>query len=403
MRTLYLDCFAGISGDMFLGALTDLGISLDDLTTSLAGLDLPDYHISLEKVQKNGISGTKFFVHVNEKGFNHRHLSDIKNIIIKSTLPKQVKTASVQVFENLAAAEAKIHGISPEEVHFHEVGAIDSIIDIIGTIIALDLLSIKKIMCSPLPLGFGFVDCAHGILPLPAPAALELLTGIPTKKCDIEGETVTPTGAALIKTLCQEFGPIPSMQISKIGYGAGTADRKVPNLLRAVLGEIEQESYPSDLDSDLTTVIEVNIDDMNPEFYEHILSQLFSKGALDVYLTPVIMKKGRPGQVLTCLAPKNNTKPLVDILFSETSTLGVRTYTTNRFKLFREIVTVDTIYGTIKIKLGRRTGSSDILTAAPEWEDCKEIARLNNIPAKAVYDIAKAQFLISNQKINGKP
>lgn len=403
MRTLYLDCFAGVSGDMFLGALIDLGVPLDHLSTKLAGLNLPGYHLSTEKIQKNGIAGTSFNVHIGKNNLYHRNLHDIKDIINSGSLTENVKITSIKVFENLAAAESKIHGIPINMVHFHEVGAIDSIIDIIGTVTALDILGVEKVMCSPLPLGYGFVNCAHGLLPLPAPAALELLSGIPIKTCDIEGETVTPTGAALIKTLIREFGPMPSMKIKNIGYGAGTADRKIPNLLRAVLGESDLEVNKSDFETDLITIIEANIDDMNPEFYEHIISQLFARGALDVYLSPVIMKKGRPGQVLTCLAPEDKAALLVDIILCETSTLGVRTYTNNRFKLSRETVIVSTIYGPIKVKLGRRSESGDILNAAPEWVDCKERALLNNVPAKMVYDMAKAQFLIAFHKINGNP
>ncbi|HWI54501.1 MAG TPA: nickel pincer cofactor biosynthesis protein LarC [Desulfobacteria bacterium] len=403
MKTLYLDCFAGISGDMFLGALTDLGVPLDALSAVLAGLDVSNYSLSTAKSQKNGITGTRFFVHVTKSDLHHRHLPDIKDIIYKSRLPEHVKTASIRVFENLAAAEAKIHGILPEQVHFHEVGAVDSLVDIIGTVAALDLLGVKKVVCSPLPLGSGFVNCAHGILPIPAPAALELLKGIPTKTCDIEGETVTPTGAALIRTLSHGFGPVPSMRIEKIGYGAGAADRAIPNLLRAVLGEYQQEVSHSDFETDFVTVIEANIDDMNPEFYEHAISQLFSNGAVDVYLSPVLMKKGRPGQVLTCLASVDKVRVLVDIILSETSTLGVRTYVTNRFKLSRETVKVDTAYGPVKVKLGRRMASGDLLNAAPEWEDCKQAALQNHVPAKMIYDIAKAQFLIQSEKTNGKP
>lgn len=395
MKVLYLDCFAGVSGDMFLGALTDLGIGLDELSTALAGLGLSSYHLEVKKVLKNGISGTRFLVHVSELEHHHRHLSDIKKIINKSALPEYVKTTSIHVFDNLAVAEAKIHDISPEKVHFHEVGAVDSIIDIIGTITALDLLGVEKILCSPLPLGYGFVDSAHGTIPLPAPAAIELLSGIPTKKCDIDGETVTPTGAALIKTLACEFGSMPSMKISKVGYGAGRADRNIPNLLRAVLGETEQNSSIPAFGADFVSIIEANIDDMNPEFYEHIFSLLFAKGALDVYLTPAIMKKGRPGQILTCLTPEGNLKSLIEIILAESSTLGVRTYIASRFKLFRETVMVDTDYGPIKVKIGRRSMSGDILNIAPEWEDCKEKALQYNAPAKKVYDIAKAQFLLT--------
>lgn len=392
MKTLYLDCFAGISGDMFVGALIDLGISLEHLSGLLAGLGISNYRLSAEKVQKNGITGTKFTVLVTDEGRCHRHMSDIEDIVNKSGLPQHIKDRSLRVFKNLAAAEAKIHGIPPEKVHFHEVGAVDSIVDIIGTIVALDLLDVEKIISSPLTLGSGFVTCAHGVIPLPAPATLELLTGIPTKTCTIEGETVTPTGAALVKTLCQDFGPMPSMRISNVGYGAGQADRKIPNLMRAVLGEAEPENSPSGFINDFITVIEANIDDMNPEFYEYIFSLLFSEGAVDVYLSSVIMKKGRPGQVLTCLAPEEKVKALVQILLTETTTLGVRTFECLRHKLVRESVTVETKYGRISVKLGLHPETGETLNAAPEWEDCKEKAANSGVPVKIVYDAAKAEI-----------
>lgn len=398
MKTLYLDCFAGVSGDMFLGALLDLGVSLKDLSSILEGLGIPNYQLNAEKSQKNGITGTKFSVLVTDKDRHHRHMPDIEEILEKSDLSKHIKEKSLNVFKNLAVAEAKIHGIPPEKVHFHEVGAIDSIIDIIGTITALDLLGVKKITSSPLPLGSGFVNCAHGIIPLPAPAALELLTGIPTKSCAIEGETVTPTGAALIKTLCEDFGPMPPMRILSTGYGAGQADRKIPNLLRAILGEAESETGHSGFLNDSVIVIEANIDDMNPEFYEYIFPLLFSSGAVDVYLTNVIMKKGRPGQVLTCLAPENKVKALVQILLNETTTLGVRTFECQRHKLVRETVMVETQYGRVAVKLGRHPDTLELLNAAPEWEDCKEKAVNSGVPVKIIYDSAKAAIFSDSGK-----
>lgn len=394
MRTLYLDCFSGISGDMLLGALIDLGVSLEELSLRLKSLNLTDYDLAAAKTIKNGISGTKFSVLISqsEHGHGHRHLPHIIEIIDTSDLPQRVKDLSCKVFTNLAAAEAKIHGISMEKVHFHEVGAIDSIIDIVGAITALDMLRVEEILCSPLPLGSGFVKCAHGTLPLPAPAAMELLTGVPTTSCSIEGETVTPTGAALAKTLASGFGPLPSMNIFKIGYGAGEADREIPNLLRAVLGDTKAVSDTTSFENDSVNLVEANIDDMNPEFYEHVVSRLFSSGAVDVWLNPVIMKKGRPGQVIACLATEDKTAPLVNLLLSETTTLGVRVSSYKRYKLLREIITVQTCYGSINIKLGKNPVNGEILNIAPEWEDCRTKALEHGIPVKLVYDSAKSAF-----------
>jgi len=399
MRTLYLDCFAGISGDMFLGAMLDLGISPEDLTGRLSALGLDNFELTAAKTLKNGIGGTKTTVRLLREEQQHRHLSDILKIIDNCPLPAPVKEKSTAVFRNLAAAEAKTHNISVDRVYFHEVGATDAIVDIVGAILALDMLGIEQVFCSPLPLGAGFVECAHGILPLPAPAVLELLKGIPAKACDIEGETVTPTGAALALTLAADFGPMPSMEVRSIGYGAGQADRRIPNLMRVVLGDTIPQTeraqqpgvnYPSGLEEDFLTVIEANIDDINPEFYEYIIPQVLSAGAVDVWLTPVIMKKGRPAQVISCLADDNKLAGVIETLLAETTTLGVRTYPCRRFKLAGETVTVETEYGPVTVKVGRHPSTRAIMNIAPEWNDCKDTALKTGVPAKIVYDAAKA-------------
>ncbi len=395
MKALYLDCFAGISGDMFLGALIDLGVSPGELANRLAGLRLKGYRLSAEKMLKNGISGTKVTVHLLDPKQERRHLSDILRIIDESALPGAVKQQSAVVFNHLASAEAKIHGVLPEQVHFHEVGALDAILDIVGTVTALDMLGIEQVYCSPLPLGTGTVECAHGVLPLPAPAVLELLKGLPTRSCDVEGETVTPTGAALVKTLAAGFGPMPSMKIISTGYGAGEAERRLPNMLRVIMGEVADECRPPDalgrFEEDHLNVIEANIDDMNPEFYDYIMPPLFSAGAVEVFLTPVIMKKGRPGQVMTCLVPDHNMNDVINILLSETTTLGVRAYRCHRYKLARETMTVQTPYGPVRVKLGRHPGTGMLMNIAPEWEDCKALAANHNVPVKTVYDLAKTE------------
>ncbi len=393
MNFLYLDCFAGISGDMFLGALIDLGISPQELADRLETLGLHGFRLAVDKISKNGISATKASVQIFAEKQPHRHLSDILQIIEQSLLPTAVKEKSTAVFRTLAAAEAKVHGVPVETVHFHEVGALDSIIDIIGTVTALDMLGIEHLLCSPLPLGSGFVECAHGTLPLPAPAVLELLKGIPTRSCNINGETVTPTGAALVKTLSAEFGTMPAMKIAAVGYGAGTAERAVPNLVRAILGETTGTGRRCErlFTEDTLHIVEANIDDMNPEFYDYIVPFLFSTGAVDVFITPVIMKKGRPAQVLSCLVPDDCLSALINALLAETTTLGVRTHPCRRYKLARESKVVQTRYGPVTVKLGRHPDSGHIMNIAPEWEDCKAAAYQSKIPVKTVYDLAKAE------------
>lgn len=399
MKTLYLDCFAGVSGDMLLGALLDLGITVQTLSEHLSKLGLDGYRLSSDKTVKVGITATKATVELTDKTHTHRHLPDILDIINNSSLPDAIKEKSSEVFTALAAAEGKIHGVPPEKIHFHEVGAVDAIIDIVGTVTAMNLLGIDQIICSQLPLGSGFIQCAHGTLPLPAPATLEILRGVPTVSCDIIGETVTPTGAALVKTLSSGFGPMPSMEVQSIGYGAGQADRKIPNVVRAVLGETalsqpcsQHNSFgEDDYCEDSLTVIETNIDNMNPEFYEHIVSLLFAAGAVDVYLIPIIMKKGRPGQILSCLVPPENQSGIINLLLRETSSLGVRLYPCQRYKLNREIISVSTNYGPISVKVGRHPGNGSIMNIAPEWEDCKAAALQYNAPVKTVYDLAKAE------------
>jgi len=395
MKTLYLDCFAGISGDMFLGALFDLGVSPVELTERLAVLNVHNYRINAEKTVKNGLSATKATVTLLNKEISNRHLSNILKVIDESGLPSSIRQKTAAVFRSLAEAEAIIHNVSPEQIHFHEVGAIDAIVDIAGTIIALEILGVEQLACSPLPLGSGFVQCAHGTLPLPAPAVLELLKGIPTQTCSIKGETVTPTGAALVRTLSDSFGPMPSMYVQSIGYGAGQADREIPNLLRVVLGESapagDAPRVPCSLLEDCLFVAEANIDDMNPEFYGYIMPLLLAGGAVDVFITPVIMKKGRPANIITCLAAENKLEKVVNILISETTTLGVRTYPCRRYKLSRETVTVETDYGPVRVKLGLHPLTQRIINIAPEWDDCKALAEKTHLPVKLIYDFAKTE------------
>jgi len=397
MKILYLDCFAGISGDMFLGALLDLGITVETLSEHLSALGLSGYLLSSGKTIKVGITATQATVTITGQTPAHRHLPDILDIINNSKLPSAVKEKSTKVFTAMAAAEGKIHALPPDKVHFHEVGAIDALIDIVGTITGLDILGIDQVVCSSLPLGSGFVQCAHGTLPLPAPATLELVRDLPIVSSNIIGETVTPTGAALVKTLSSSFGPMPSMEVRSVGYGAGQTDREIPNVLRAVLGEANPPDTHSKKDisvknnyhEDCLTVIETNIDNMNPEFYEYIMSLLLASGAVDVYLTPVIMKKGRPGQILSCLVPPNSQAAIISLLLSETSSLGVRLFPCQRYKLEREIISVKTDYGFLSVKIGHHPGNERVMNIAPEWEDCKAAALQHNVPVKIIYDLAK--------------
>lgn len=394
MKTLYIDGFAGISGDMFLGALIDAGAEAADIREQLGTVPLEGYSFSTGRVVKNGIAATKVYIETTGP-HGHRRLPDILQLLEESRLSARVREQSTRVFQALAGAEAKIHGLPVEQVHFHEVGAIDSILDILGSIIALEILGVEDIACSPLPLGAGFVRCAHGTLPLPAPATLELLAGVPTTACNITGETVTPTGAALVKTLSSSFGPMPPMVIDRIGYGAGSADREIPNVVRLILGNVlSQGGYGHDT----LWILEANIDDMNPEFFPYIMDSCLSSGAADAFLTPVLMKKGRPGHLLSVLCRESDIDALVDVILRETTTLGLRYYAVERRKLHREIISVDTCYGPVRIKVGRHPVTGEIFNTAPEWESCREAAQSCNAPVKTVYDAAKTA---ARQKLTG--
>ena len=329
MKIIYFDCFAGAGGDMILGALIDAGLSVEDLKEELSQLSLSGYEIRAEKSIKKGISGTKFHVNVSHD-HHHRSLNDILKIIDGSSLSDDVKGQSKKIFTRLAEAEGKIHNKPVEEIHFHEVGAVDSIIDIVGTVIGLDRLDIREVRVSRIHVGTGFLECAHGTLPVPPPATLELLKNIPVYSTGIESELVTPTGAAILSTLSSCFGEIPSMCIEKTGYGLGSRDLTIPNVLRILVGETD-DNY----DVDTVQLIETNIDDMNPQFYEYIIESLFAHGAKDVFLTPIIMKKNRPGVVLSVLASPEKIDELIDIIFQETTTLGVRISEVKKRKILK--------------------------------------------------------------------
>ncbi len=385
MRIAYFDCFSGISGDMAIGALLDAGLSFEALRTQLAALNISGYALAAEKVKKHGIAGTKFHVDVHDPGPHHRRLRDIDAILRASRLESQIQERALAVFARLAEAEAIIHQTAVDDVHFHEVGAIDSIVDITGTVIGLHVLGVQRVMASPVNVGAGFVRAAHGVLPVPPPATAELLKGAPTYARGQDGELTTPTGAALLATLAEAFGPLPALCVEQIGYGAGTKDLPhAPNLLRVFIGEDNTRG-----DADLITVLEANLDDMNPEWFEYAQEQLFAQGALDVFYTPIFMKKNRPATKLTVLCEVGKVDVLADVLFRDTSTFGVRTYEVRRQKLQRFSQVVDTRYGPIAVKIGQWRGQ--VVQVSPEYESCRQAARRCGVPLKDVYQAAEAQ------------
>lgn len=380
MKTLYFDCFSGISGNMIIGALVDAGVPLDNLRNELNKLSLGGYELSCEPVQKRGIQATYFNVILPEaKNIPFRHYKDIVTLLKQSSLNSAVKELAQKIFKRLAEAESKIHNCPLEEVHFHEIGAIDTIIDIVGVSYGINYLGIEQFFASPVHVGSGIIDCAHGQMPIPAPATAELLKESVFYSTEIKGELVTPTGAAILTTLTNHFGPLPSFKCEKVSYGAGTWELKIPNVLRIYIGETIDISR----ETDYATIIETNIDDMNPEFYSYIMEKLFEAGAVDVYLTPIYMKKNRPGSLLTIISTLPDQKPLLDILFAETTTLGIRMYTTQRLKQVKTFQTVDTPYGPVKVKLG--FVGNKLLNFAPEFEDCRKLAEKTNIPLKEIY------------------
>jgi len=385
MVIAYFDCFSGISGDMTLGALVDAGVSIDTLRAELARLDLPGYKIKAEKVTRSGIAATKVHVSTDNKEHGERNLADILKLIESSGLATAIKQKSGMIFKRLAEAEAKVHGTTVDNIHFHEVGAVDSIVDIVGSVIGMELLGISQVMTSPINVGSGSVKTSHGLLPVPAPATAELLRGMPFYESSTKFELTTPTGAAIISTLCVFSGRLPTMKMERIAYGAGDKDFPgLPNVLRLMIGE-PAPAY----EADTSIVIETNIDDMNPQAYDYVVERLMQQGAQDVYLTPIIMKKGRPAILLSALADKSKADTLLDTIFRETTSIGVRIQEVGRKKLIREIKEIDTVYGKIRIKISKR--GDEILTATPEYEDCKKIAEDKKIPLKQVMEEAKKQ------------
>ncbi len=382
----YFDCFAGISGDMTLGALVDLGVPLDWLKDQLKGIPLTNFDLAMTPVQRNGMHATLVDVEASDDKIS-RNFSQIRSMIEDSPLADSVKSASLQVFRKLAQAEAHIHGCSLEQVHFHEVGGIDAIVDIVGSVLGLEYLGIKKITASPLPLGKGFVICRHGKLPVPAPATLGILKGVPVYGTEIPYELVTPTGAAIIASVAQGFGALPDMIVHAIGYGAGQRDlAERPNLLRIIVGT---ESRPvsetsAALSEDQIEIVESSIDDMNPELFGHLMDRLFEDGALDVYWIPIYMKKNRPGTMLQVLCKIEKRETLIQRILTETTTLGVRYYSSRRRLLERESVEMNTSYGVIAVK--RIKDPQGNIRIVPEYEVCRKIAIERKVPLRIVYE-----------------
>lgn len=390
MKIAYFDCFSGISGDMINAALINAGLEVKQLRTELDKLNLGGYRVLTEQVMKNSLSATRFAV-IEEETQVFRHLNDLTEIIDKSHLKEDIKTGAKSIFRKIASAEAKIHNQPIKKVHFHEIGAVDTIIDVVGALAGLKILGIDRVFCSPINVGSGFVNFSHGRYPVPAPAAAELLKNVPIYSTDSGGELTTPTGAAIITEIAHGFGDMPEMKSECIGYGAGTKDFKQPNVLRVFIGKVLRAA---DLAMDMISVIETNIDDMNPQIYDHLFDVFFSNGALDVFLSNIAMKKNRPAVKLTVLCDTADEKKFSGLIFRETSSIGVRIRQEKRYKLPREIQKIQTEYGEIKIKISKLRG--EILSRVPEYDDCKRIAREKGIPLKMIYDAVL-------QSISGKP
>lgn len=445
MRVAYLDCIGGISGDMTLAALLDAGVDRERLEAGLRTMNLPEWKLVVGKTRKSGIAATTVEVlvrgvaagaaptlrvppddaplktttrmrmhssshshshshthsHDSEHSHSHSHdgedasvtrtFAEVAAVIRGSGLPDVVKQQAEAVFRRLAHAEATVHGASLETVHFHEVGAVDSIVDVVGAVYGLHLLGVERVECSPLPNGHGFVKCAHGLMPIPPPATAELLKGCPLRQVDVAGELVTPTGAAIASALSARFGALPGFTVREVGYGAGGKDFPFPNLLRIVVGEDSQASA----EAAVVTVIEANIDDQSPQFYDGAFGALFAAGALDVWLTPIQMKKNRPAHTLSVLCSPEAVERLTAVIFAETTTLGVRYADWRRTCLDREWVTVETPYGSVRVKVGTQNG--EVRTAMPEFEDCRARAAESGAPVKLVHAAALAAGLLRLQ------
>lgn len=386
MKTLYFDCFAGASGDMILGALVGAGADAQELRDGLQLLDVSNFHVSFHTVDRSGISAMRAEVKTEDEK-HHRHLSTILKIIEGSRLSSGVKSRAARIFSRLAEAEARVHNIPVERIHFHEVGAMDAIIDVVGACIGFELLKVERFIASPLNTGSGTVEMAHGRFPVPPPAVVELLRDVPTYATDIQGELLTPTGAAIISTLCESYGAMPQMRVASVGYGAGGREyERFPNVLRVMLGESE-----GDAGDERLCMVETNLDDVSPQIVGHLMERAFERGALDCFFTPVQMKKNRPGVLISILCRPQDRETFYQLLFDETTTLGVRSHEVERRALPRETVLVQTEYGAIRIKVARTQGRT--VNATPEYDDCRAAARKFDAPLRDVETAARTAYL----------
>jgi hypothetical protein len=385
VRLAYFDCPSGAAGDMILGALLDAGAPLEALRQGLAALGLPGWRLEVRQVRKGGLRATRVDVEVEPAGHPHRTLGDILAILDASALPAAVRDRAARIFRRLAEAEARAHGTPPERVRFHDVGAVDALVDVTGAVLALDLLGVEVLHVSPLALGSGLVEGPHGPIPVPGPATAELVRGFPVVDPGVRAELLTPTGAAILTTLAVSAGRMPAMAVETVGYGAGSMELPIPNVLRCFVGEA-----PGPAGAPIETIaqVETTIDDMSPQLYEPLLDRLLEAGALDVFLTPVVMKRSRPGVVLTLLCEPDRVGDLSTILFEESTTIGVRWVEYRRRKLEREVEVLPTAYGPIRFKISRLAGAP--VTATPEFEEVRRIAREKGLPVREVLDEARA-------------
>ena len=391
---LYFDCFSGISGDMILGALLDLGLPPEYLAGELEKLNVRNFRLRSSRVNKSGVLATKFDVETGEE-HHHRHYSTIEKIIRSSTLAPWVQDNACQSFLRLAEAEAKVHGTTVEKVHFHEVGAVDAIVDIVGAFVGLHWMGVPQCLSSRLNVGWGTVDCAHGTMPVPAPATAELLKGLPVYSNKVEGELVTPTGAAILTTICRSFGALPGFRVERIGYGAGTRDlREGPNVLRVLRGQpVDSDTASSD---SRVLVLEANIDDMSPQIVGYVQEKLFELGVHDVFSCPVQMKKSRPGVLLTVVLPLELLDGVCKVLFEETTTLGLRYHQCHRKVLDRTVEPVESSLGKVSVKVARLDGR--IVNFSPEYEECKALAHRHRVPYKQVHLQVIQEFMSRHGK-----
>ena len=387
MRAAHVDAFSGASGDMLLGALIDAGVSLSDLETVLRGLPLEGWSLEAEQVVRAGIGATHVKVRANEDGVV-RTWGNVRALLADAALPEPVRARALAAFSRLADAEARIHRVAVERVHFHEVGAVDAIIDVVGVCAGFHLLGIERVTCGPVAMGSGMAKAAHGFVPIPAPAVVELLRGAPTLATDISYELCTPTGAALLAEWIGEWGPQPEMIAERVGYGAGTRELDRPNVLRLTIGEVART-----MGSGQALVLETTIDDLPGELLPPVLDALRAAGASDAWSRPVLMKKGRPGQEITCISDPWHGDTLRAVLFRETTTLGVRGYLVEKWQLQREWVTVDVAGSPVRLKVGRLGG--EVVNVAPEYDDCAEAARASGLALKEVFARARASWSAS--------